>query len=68
VRAPDARLDVIYPRLGGQVSEPSAHGPSEVPSVMARDQVDEQIGQYDVGLEPPRAAASPFVMLGVTMS
>jgi hypothetical protein len=52
--APDARLDPVYPRLGGQDREPSAHGPSEVPSAIARGQVDEQIGQDDVGPEPPR--------------
>ena len=63
-----ARLDPVYPRLGGQVREPSAHGPSEVPSAIALDQVDEQIGPDDVGLEPPPpAAASTFVMLGVAV-
>jgi len=30
-----ARLDPAYPRLGGQVREPSAHGPSEVQSAIA---------------------------------
>ena len=59
--ASDARLNPVYPRLGGQVREPSALGPSEVPSAIARDQVDEQIGQDDVGLEPPRQPRPPHL-------
>ena len=54
-------LDPVYPRLGGQVREPSAAGPSEIPLAIARDQVDEQIGQDDVGLEPPRQPRPPHL-------
>ncbi len=56
-----ARLDPVYPRLGGQVREPSAHGPSEVQSAIARGQVDEQIKQDDVGLEPRSQPRSPHL-------
>ena len=51
--APDARLDPVYPRLGGQVREPSAAEPSEVPLAIARDQVDEQIGQDSAASNRP---------------
>jgi hypothetical protein len=54
--APDARLDPVYPRLGGQVSEPSAH-----PSAIGRGQVDEQIGQADVGPEPSPQPRPPHL-------
>jgi hypothetical protein len=56
-----ARLDSVYPRLGGQAPEPSAHGPSEIPSAIARGQVDEQIGRGDVGPEPPRQPRPPHL-------
>ena len=48
-------------QLGGQVREPSAHGPSELPSAIARDEIDEQIAVDDVGIEPPRQPQPPHL-------